>query len=83
MQESKHVTENVSKTTANSATLHWFRHGLRLHDNPALLEALQPGKEFYPIFIFDGEVAGNYNSTMFSTIIPFLCYLLYILTSDL
>ena len=40
------------------ASIHWFRHGLRMHDNPALIQALKNGKEFYPIFIFDGEVAG-------------------------
>lgn len=43
----------------------WFRHGLRLHDNPSLLEALRndgTGSEsvrLYPIFIFDGESAGT------------------------
>ena len=41
----------------------WFRHGLRLHDNPSLLEALKIcGDEktvFYPVFIFDGESAGE------------------------
>lgn len=25
----------------NGTTVLWFRHGLRLHDNPALLEAIQ------------------------------------------
>ncbi len=34
-------------------TLHWFRKGLRLHDNPALLAALDGSKEFRPIFILD------------------------------
>ncbi|CAC5360560.1 CRY [Mytilus coruscus] len=42
-----------------NVSVHWFRHGLRLHDNPALLEALKNCTEFYPIFIFDGEVAGT------------------------
>lgn len=41
----------------------WFRHGLRLHDNPALLEAIRSYNEqevtFYPVFIFDGESAGE------------------------
>lgn len=41
----------------------WYRHGLRLHDNPALLEAIRRhGNQevtFYPVFIFDGESAGN------------------------
>lgn len=41
------------------ASIHWFRHGLRLHDNPALLEAVCSYENFYPIFIFDGHVAGT------------------------
>lgn len=48
----------------------WFRHGLRIHDNPALLEAIRPDApgrvvHLIPVFIFDGESAGNnffYNS---------------------
>jgi cryptochrome len=47
------------KSSGQLAAIHWFRHGLRLHDNPALLEALDYGGDFYPIFIFDGEVAGR------------------------
>ncbi|CAG5120301.1 unnamed protein product [Candidula unifasciata] len=39
-------------------TVHWFRHGLRLHDNPALLAGLRGCREFYAVFIFDGAVAG-------------------------
>ena len=38
-------------------SLHWFRQDLRVHDNPALLEALKDCDEFYPVFIFDGKVA--------------------------
>ncbi|XP_067615361.1 cryptochrome-1 [Eurosta solidaginis] len=44
------------------ANVLWFRHGLRLHDNPALLEALSDKTEgiaLIPIFIFDGESAGT------------------------
>ena len=37
----------------------WFRHGLRLHDNPSLHEALLNNEELLPIFIFDGETAGT------------------------
>lgn len=44
--------------TKRKISVLWFRHGLRLHDNPALLEALKDTDEFYPIFIFDGESAG-------------------------
>lgn len=43
----------------SKVAVHWFRHGLRLHDNPALLDGLQDAKNFYPIFIFDGESAGE------------------------
>nr|AWY10935.1 photoreceptive cryptochrome [Hermissenda crassicornis] len=49
-------TDNENR---NVVTVHWFRHGLRLHDNPALLEGLENCQEFYPIFIFDGSVAGT------------------------
>lgn len=37
----------------------WFRHGLRLHDNPSLHSALEDRSvPFFPMFIFDGETAG-------------------------
>lgn len=42
----------------------WFRHGLRLHDNPSLLAAIEGGRQtvtFYPVFIFDGESAGEFD----------------------
>lgn len=44
-------------------SVHWYRHGLRLHDNPALLAALDGADTFYPIFIFDGNVAGTGTQT--------------------
>uniref|UniRef100_A0A6J0V250 Cryptochrome-1-like n=1 Tax=Pogona vitticeps TaxID=103695 RepID=A0A6J0V250_9SAUR len=34
-------------------SIHWFRKALRLHDNPALLEALGDCAEVYPVFILD------------------------------
>ncbi|XP_072045831.1 cryptochrome-1-like [Amphiura filiformis] len=37
----------------------WFRHGLRIHDNPALMYLLDTVDVVYPVFIFDGEVAGT------------------------
>ncbi|XP_013384752.1 cryptochrome-1 [Lingula anatina] len=40
-------------------SIHWFRHGLRFHDNASLQEALKDVKECYLIFIFDGSVAGT------------------------
>lgn len=41
--------------------LHWFRQDLRIHDNPAMLAALDGCDEFYPVFIFDGKVASKYH----------------------
>ncbi|KAM5132327.1 cryptochrome-1-like isoform 2-T2 [Mantella aurantiaca] len=34
-------------------SIHWFRKGLRLHDNPALLAAMKDCSELHPIFILD------------------------------
>ena len=36
--------------------MHWFRRGLRLHDNPALLASLeQSPKQIYPVYVMDGD----------------------------
>lgn len=35
------------------ATIHWFRKGLRLHDNPALLAAIKENHELRPLYILD------------------------------
>ncbi|WAR09022.1 CRY1-like protein [Mya arenaria] len=55
MPLSKPLIENL--VSDKPVCIHWFRHGLRLHDNPALLDAVEDCGELYPIFIFDGEVA--------------------------
>lgn len=34
-------------------SIHWFRKGLRLHDNPALVEACRSCEHVYPVFILD------------------------------
>lgn len=34
-------------------SLHWFRKGLRLHDNPALLDACRGASQIYPVFVLD------------------------------
>ena len=34
-------------------SIHWFRKGLRLHDNPALLAACENASDVKPIFILD------------------------------
>ncbi|XP_050438858.1 cryptochrome-1-like [Adelges cooleyi] len=36
-----------------SVGVHWYRHGLRLHDNPALVEAAKRSSKLIIIFIFD------------------------------
>lgn len=41
----------VSSTGQN--VVHWFRKDLRLHDNPALVEAWRNGGNFYGVYIFD------------------------------
>ncbi|KAL6064283.1 Cryptochrome-1 [Balamuthia mandrillaris] len=43
-----------SSTRKRGRSLVWFRKGLRLHDNPALLQALQDEPErVYPVFVID------------------------------
>ncbi|XP_050427133.1 cryptochrome-1-like [Adelges cooleyi] len=36
-----------------SVGVHWYRHGLRLHDNPALAEAAKRSRKLIIVFIFD------------------------------
>jgi cryptochrome len=38
------------------AAIHWFRKGLRLHDNPSLTHAIKNSKKVYPIFILDPKI---------------------------
>ena len=38
--------------------IHWFRFGLRIHDNPALFACLDEVERFIPIYIFDGKTTG-------------------------
>lgn len=39
--------------------VHWFRKGLRLHDNPAFVEGLKNAVTFRCIFIIDPWFAGS------------------------
>ncbi|XP_051973159.1 cryptochrome circadian regulator 5 isoform X2 [Xyrauchen texanus] len=39
--------------------IHWFRKGLRLHDNPALITALKDCRNIYPLFILDPWYPNN------------------------
>jgi cryptochrome len=40
-------------TEEKMISMHWFRKGLRLHDNPALLAACKASKYVYPIIVMD------------------------------
>ncbi|XP_015587789.1 cryptochrome-1 isoform X1 [Cephus cinctus] len=42
-------------------TVHWFRKGLRLHDNPSLQEGLVGASTFRCIFVLDPWFAGSTN----------------------
>ncbi|XP_059621504.1 cryptochrome-1-like isoform X2 [Phlebotomus argentipes] len=42
-------------------TVHWFRKGLRLHDNPALLSGLVGAVTFRCVFVIDPWFAGSSN----------------------
>jgi deoxyribodipyrimidine photolyase len=49
----------------------WFRRGLRLHDNPALHEALKNCQKFLAIYIFDTTFSGNnFNNKTFQIFNP-------------
>jgi deoxyribodipyrimidine photolyase len=43
----------AAKRTHN--TIHWFRKGLRLHDNPSLKEAFESSLTVRPIYVLDAE----------------------------
>lgn len=42
-------------------TVHWFRKGLRLHDNPSLKEGLAGASTFRCVFVLDPWFAGSTN----------------------
>ena len=51
---------NQGAETQMNFSILWFRHGLRLHDNPSLHAAISgENVRLLPIFIFDGETAGT------------------------
>jgi cryptochrome len=39
------------------AAIHWFRKGLRLHDNPALAHACANSAAVFPVFVLDPAFA--------------------------
>ena len=47
------------KTGSKRSSIHWFRKGLRLHDNPALVEACSNSDRVFPIFVLDPWFANS------------------------
>lgn len=52
---------NPSFFMGGKHTVHWFRRGLRLHDNPSLREGIRYSATFRCIFILDPWFAGSSN----------------------
>jgi cryptochrome len=46
--------------SSKKTVVHWFRKGLRIHDNPALLEAISEATKqnckFRPVFFLDPSI---------------------------
>lgn len=56
------ITITPSKTMHKERhMIHWFRRGLRLHDNPALYEGLKSSVTYRCIFIIDPWFADSSN----------------------
>lgn len=50
-----------ARGAAGKHIVHWFRKGLRLHDNPALREGLKDANTFRCVFIIDPWFASSSN----------------------
>lgn len=50
---SKKDQSSVRMPKSSTNSIHWFRKCLRIHDNPALIEAVKNSHHFWPIFILD------------------------------
>merc|ERR1739838_690661 len=51
---------NLIEVMSEHVTIHWFKKGLRLHDNAALLHAVTASKKVYPVYIWDEDfIIGN------------------------
>lgn len=51
----------MTKSGPEKHSVHWFRKGLRLHDNPALREALKGAATLRCVFVLDPWFAGSSN----------------------
>lgn len=46
---------STSESKQHGVSIHWFRNGLRLHDNPSLLQACQQSSSVLPLYIIDPD----------------------------
>ena len=53
--------EGTNRSNNEKHTVHWFRKGLRLHDNPSLVDGIRASKTFRCIFVLDPWFAGSSN----------------------
>ncbi|KAF2351449.1 DNA photolyase N-terminal [Trinorchestia longiramus] len=53
--------KNNNKVVSGKHVVHWFRRGLRLHDNPSLKDAIVNCETFRCIYILDPWFAGSSN----------------------
>ncbi|XP_044750690.1 cryptochrome-1 [Coccinella septempunctata] len=56
-----HIHHHRMASIKDKHTVHWFRKGLRFHDNPAMLEGLKNSKTFRCVFVLDPWFAGSSN----------------------
>nr|AGH88839.1 cryptochrome [Ceratosolen solmsi] len=58
----RHTDKEIRVQDTNKKhTVHWFRKGLRLHDNPSLKEGLAGASTFRCVFVLDPWFAGSTN----------------------
>ena len=48
-------TLEISMSESEKVSIHWFRNGLRLHDNPCLLDACKQSDKLLPLYVIDPE----------------------------
>lgn len=53
------VSSQVDNVPKTKHSVHWFRKGLRLHDNPSLRDCLADACTFRCVFFIDPWLAGS------------------------
>lgn len=53
------ATQTPEACTDGASSVHWFRKGLRLHDNPALLAAVRGARSVRCVYILDPWFAAS------------------------